>query len=77
MDALVVNSSNSCPSNHKMNWRIAKTISYVVMAFIAAGLMGFGGINLQDKVFGLIQWKLLLTGGVVFLAWAFNKMLHF
>jgi len=60
-----------------MNWRIHKTISFVVMAFIAAGLVGFGGLNLEEKVFNLIQWKFLLTAGVGYLAWSFNKMLHF
>lgn len=60
-----------------MNWRVHKTISFVVMAFIAAGLMGFGGLNLEERVFGTIPWNILLTVGVGYLAWAFNKMLHF
>ena len=59
------------------NWRITKTISYVVMVFIAEGLLGFGGINLNENVLGLIPWKILLTIGVGYLAWSFNEMLHF
>lgn len=58
------------------NWRTYKTLAFVVMAFIAAGLLGFGGINLEEKAFNLLAWKYVLVGGVGYLAWVFKKLLN-
>jgi len=58
------------------NWRIEQTLFYVVLAFVAAGLISFAGINLEEKAFGFIAWKWLLLAGVGYSAWVFNKLIH-
>lgn len=59
------------------NWRVYKALSYVVLAFLAAGILGFGGINIGEKAFGFIDWKFLLVGGVGYLAWFIKSLLNF
>ena len=59
------------------NWRLHKVLSYCVMGFIAAALLGILNIGLEEKIFGVVQLKVLLLGGLAYLAWAFTKLLHF
>lgn len=59
------------------NWRLHKVIAYCVMGFIAAALLGLLNTGLEEKIFGLVQLKVLLLGGLAYLAWAFTKLLHF
>lgn len=58
------------------NWRAHKSLAFVVMAFIAIGLLGIGGINLNEKAFNLLAWKYILVGGLGYLAWVFKKLLN-
>jgi len=59
------------------NWKIHRSLSYVVMAFTAAALLGLGGIGLEEKVFNFIQWKWLILAGQGYLAWVFKSLLNF
>ena len=59
------------------NWRVHRTLAYVVMGFTAAALLGFGGIALEEKAFDLIQWKYLVLAGQGYLAWTFKNLLNF
>ena len=56
------------------NWRLHRTIAFVVLGFLAAGLLGL--FEIGEKAFNFIEWKWLMLAGVGYVAWAFKNLLN-
>lgn len=60
------------------NWRIHKTISFVAIAITIAALLGIFGIgSLDNKLFDVIQWKVIVIACQGYLAWAFYNLINY
>ena len=57
------------------SWRIHKTLAFVVLGATILAMLGFL-ITLDEKFLGLFQWKYALAGGLGYVIWVFNKLLH-
>ena len=59
-----------------VNWRVARALSFLVMIATICAVLGVA-ITLEDKVFGIISWKVLIVIGQVYLVWVFKSLLNF
>ena len=58
------------------NWKALKFASFAVLVITALSLVGinFGIVELNEKVFNLVEWRMVLAGGLGFVLYAFNRL---
>ena len=58
------------------NWRMHKTVSMFILIMGAILLLGILGVDINSKVIGTFTWMNLIGVGLIYVLWAFNRLIN-